>query len=231
MMFDLDTAIGGWRRRLAAQPDLQAADIDELEDHLREIVAELTTGGLSGEEAFLVAARRLGDPQALAGEFAAADPVVRRKLRFRWIIMGGLAVMALMAFADLIGALSLGRMDFLETRGNLLGWSWGGLHLLALVIGGLIIWRLLTGDGAARRIISLGFWILGLILVAMAAGLLVGRNAMLVGGHLWNPLGADAVPLHALPLMPVMMRVVLLALPPLVLIGLLWAVVRPRSGR
>jgi hypothetical protein len=51
------------RSRLLAAPSREG----ELEDHLREQVAVLTNAGLSGDEAFLVAVKRMGDVIAHRG--------------------------------------------------------------------------------------------------------------------------------------------------------------------
>ena len=45
-------------------------DVAELEDHLREQIASLSDAGLSTDEAFLVAVRRMGSLDALSREFA-----------------------------------------------------------------------------------------------------------------------------------------------------------------
>ena len=44
--------------------------MEELEDHLRDQVAVLTAAGLAGDEAFLVAVKRMGSLDALSREFA-----------------------------------------------------------------------------------------------------------------------------------------------------------------
>jgi hypothetical protein len=49
---------------------IQSADVAELEDHLREQIASLSDAGLSTDEAFLVAVRRMGSLDALSREFA-----------------------------------------------------------------------------------------------------------------------------------------------------------------
>ena len=67
-------------------------DLDELEDHLREEIGVLEAAGLSTEEAYLVACRRLGKPEDLSGEFAIADPERRRSFRLSWMIIGALAL-------------------------------------------------------------------------------------------------------------------------------------------
>ena len=230
-MFDLNAAIADWRHRMSAQPDFQAGDIDELEDHLREIVEEVRAKGIPEEEAFLVAVHRLGDPDQLAGEFAAADPRLRRRLRLRWIIMGGLVVMALLAFAELVGMMSLGRLGFLQARSPLLGWSWAAIQLVILALGGILVWRVLTGDNVARRIFGHAVWILGLLLLILAAGLMIGRMGALTLHAGMPALPEATVPLRFLPLAP-WTRVVLLVMPALLLIGLLGLLDRrPRPPR
>ena len=47
-----------------------ASDVDELEDHLREQVADLRATGLDDDEAFLVAIKRMGNLDAVSHEFA-----------------------------------------------------------------------------------------------------------------------------------------------------------------
>jgi hypothetical protein len=66
----LEEQIARWRSYLRRRQALQPVDVAELEDHLRESVAGLRAGGLSAEEAFLVAVRRLGGVDALSREFA-----------------------------------------------------------------------------------------------------------------------------------------------------------------
>jgi uncharacterized protein involved in exopolysaccharide biosynthesis len=68
--FDLDQAVAAWREELARHPGLAAADVRELEAHLRDGFAELKKKDLSDEEAFLVARHRIGLPAPVAAEFA-----------------------------------------------------------------------------------------------------------------------------------------------------------------
>ena len=67
---DLERRIASWRAFLHRRRTIEVADRDELEDHLRSQVATLTEAGLSTEEAFLVAVKRLGELDALTSEFA-----------------------------------------------------------------------------------------------------------------------------------------------------------------
>ena len=66
----LETQIDQWRRYLRRRQAINAVDVAELEDHLREQIAVLTEAGLARDEAFLVAVKRLGDLDTLSKEFA-----------------------------------------------------------------------------------------------------------------------------------------------------------------
>src|SRR5262245_12592483 len=62
--------IAQWREYLRRRAAIHGSDVEELEDHLRSQVATLTQGGLSDDEAFLVAVKRMGNLDALSREFA-----------------------------------------------------------------------------------------------------------------------------------------------------------------
>src|SRR5262245_49492462 len=66
----LEEQIGRWRSYLHRRQAIQSADISELEDHLREQITTLSAAGLSADEAFLVAVKRMGELDALSREFA-----------------------------------------------------------------------------------------------------------------------------------------------------------------
>jgi hypothetical protein len=67
---ELETQIAQWCRYLRRHHTISAADVDEMEDHLREQVADLTAMGLSDDEAFLIAVKRMGSTDAISHEFA-----------------------------------------------------------------------------------------------------------------------------------------------------------------
>ncbi|MGW5319612.1 permease prefix domain 1-containing protein [Nocardia thailandica] len=67
---DLEQQIGLWRGYVARRGAIAAADVDEMEDHLRSQVGDLESAGLSADEAFLVAVKRMGSVDALSREFA-----------------------------------------------------------------------------------------------------------------------------------------------------------------
>jgi hypothetical protein len=66
----LEEQIGQWREYLRHRRAFHGSDIEELEGHLRDQLTELTEAGLTGEEAFLVAVKRMGSLDALSREFA-----------------------------------------------------------------------------------------------------------------------------------------------------------------
>jgi hypothetical protein len=69
-MESLESQIAQWRAYVAKAPAVNGHDVDELEDHLRHQIAELDAAGLSADEAFLVAVKRMGDLNAVSREFA-----------------------------------------------------------------------------------------------------------------------------------------------------------------
>jgi len=112
-MFDLETAIAEWKKALADRESLSEDDIVELESHLRDCVTSLDAMGLSGEEAFLIAQRRVGQPAELDAEFSKVSPTIRWVHRGKWMCIGVLALIIirsggglLLGVLRLIGSLS-----------------------------------------------------------------------------------------------------------------------------
>jgi hypothetical protein len=69
-MESLESQIAEWRTYVANAPGVNGHDVDELEDHLRHQIAELNAAGLTADEGFLIAVKRLGDVDGLSREFA-----------------------------------------------------------------------------------------------------------------------------------------------------------------
>src|SRR5215467_11029646 len=68
----LEEQIAEWRAYLRRRKALHGPDVEELEGHLRDQLTALTEAGLAGDEAFLVAVKRMGSLDALSREFARA---------------------------------------------------------------------------------------------------------------------------------------------------------------
>ena len=69
-MDGVETQIAEWRAYVGNAAGVNGRDVDELEDHLRHEIAELSAVGLAADEAFLVAVKRMGDVDGLSREFA-----------------------------------------------------------------------------------------------------------------------------------------------------------------
>src|SRR5215212_4041139 len=69
-MESLESQIAEWRAYVSNAPGVNGRDVDELEDHLRHQIAELNAAGLTADEGFLIAVKRLGDVDGLSREFA-----------------------------------------------------------------------------------------------------------------------------------------------------------------
>jgi hypothetical protein len=66
----VESQIAQWRTYVGQAAAVDDRDVDELEAHLRDQMAELDAAGLTTDEAFLVAVKRMGDLDALSREFA-----------------------------------------------------------------------------------------------------------------------------------------------------------------
>jgi hypothetical protein len=67
---DLEGQIAEWRAYMHRRRELHHTDADELEDHLRSRITDLTEAGLQADEAFLIAVKRMGSLDELSREFA-----------------------------------------------------------------------------------------------------------------------------------------------------------------
>jgi hypothetical protein len=69
-MESVESQIADWRAYVANAASVNGHDVDELEDHLRQQIADLNDAGLTDDEAFLIAVKRIGDLDALSREYA-----------------------------------------------------------------------------------------------------------------------------------------------------------------
>src|SRR4029453_4347008 len=67
---DLENQIAEWRAYVHSRRELHHTDAEELEDHLRSRITELTDAGLQPDEAFLIAVKRMGSLDEVSREFA-----------------------------------------------------------------------------------------------------------------------------------------------------------------
>jgi hypothetical protein len=65
-----DVVVARYRAQILAEADVPDADLDELDDHVRALAAELRGHGTPRAEAIALACRRVGNPRDLAREHA-----------------------------------------------------------------------------------------------------------------------------------------------------------------
>jgi len=86
--FDLNRAVQQWRENLGQSPAFRGENLNELESHLCDSIATLQTCGLSAEEAFMVAATRIGKGNALEPEFGKVNGQAIWIDRLFWMLIG-----------------------------------------------------------------------------------------------------------------------------------------------
>ena len=94
--FDLEARVGRWRERQERTSSLAAAELDELEDHLRARVnLEMELMAVpSRRRAFALACEGLGESNALSREFAkAGTPRWRKVMIAGWAMFGASLVL------------------------------------------------------------------------------------------------------------------------------------------
>lgn len=101
-MFDLEAAVTDWKQSLHTRESLSKDDITELESHLRECMSSLKSVGLSGEEAFFIARRRVGQPSDLDAEFAKESSITRWVHRSKWMCIGILSLITFRSAGTLL---------------------------------------------------------------------------------------------------------------------------------
>ena len=122
--FDLNDAIRRWRLELAKSASFRAEDLEELESHLRDSESSLRSQGLTGEEAFLIAVRRVGSRDALAAEFATINGPSVWLDRLLWMATGSITISALWSLTT--------TLLFVRT---VFAWLALGILALALIVG------------------------------------------------------------------------------------------------
>ncbi len=91
-MFDLERSVAEWKRSFQERGSLVDDSIEELESHLREAMIDFRRRGLSEEESFLIAAKRLGHPGVLGAEFEKNGFLGAKHERLAWMLSGYLGV-------------------------------------------------------------------------------------------------------------------------------------------
>ena len=182
-MFDLDEHVQQWKRSFTSTAAMRSADLEELEHHLRDSIASLTSLGLNPEEAFIVATHRVGAPAVVAREFAKVDGMARWYQQASWMTAGalgyaifGLAIGALASLSQVVTLLAGGQgvaVGYTAVAITCIGWS-----LLAA-------WLYRKQNEAGRRLTNISAGVLAaLVASAVIIGSLVKMGGQMVLGML-----------------------------------------------
>jgi hypothetical protein len=152
----LEVQIEQWRTYLGRRRAIHPVDVEELEDHLRDQITTLVDAGLSPDEAFLVAVKRMGAQDAIANEFARehserlwkqlivapdATDAAGGEARREMLVVFALAVAAALAF-KVPGLFGLGLTDDNE------GFYARNFSLFVLpLLAGYFVWKRRVGAG------------------------------------------------------------------------------------
>lgn len=154
-MFDLEQAITEWRRQMLAVGVKTPALLDELESHLRDDVEQQMRLGANAQEAFEIAVRQIGQPDALRNEFTKIGPTKRTRLqRLKSALLkffGASPPLANAYTADAREILELGGKEALGFHHDFIGTEHLLLGLLELETG--IVPGILQRIGVDRRIV------------------------------------------------------------------------------
>ena len=109
----LEKKIGEWKAYLRRRQAVRNVDVDELEDHLRSQTESLKQAGLSQDEAFLVAIKRMGDLDSISREFANE---YSERLWKQLVIAPGAADASSLSRREVFVAVTLGLMAALALK-------------------------------------------------------------------------------------------------------------------
>jgi hypothetical protein len=91
-MYDLNQSINHWKSAIAQNGTCSTDEVQELEAHLREQVADLVEAGLAEQEAFSVGLSRMGAPGDLCAEYEKVSPMRFWRRRLYTLLLAAPAV-------------------------------------------------------------------------------------------------------------------------------------------
>jgi hypothetical protein len=167
-MFTVEQAVENWKNDLRQKQTVMESDIEELESHLRDEMERLAPLGLTEEEAFVIATRRIGDTTQMASEFAKVNTAAIWRNRFFWMIAGILVSKLIFDLSSFTSRLSV----LTESYFHWFGWFGAGifssvLYGISLIALMLVFYFSVTRTSLGRNIsrfntiaIILSIWLL-----------------------------------------------------------------------
>ena len=199
MSFDRVAAARHWRNSILSRGGLTVGEVDELEDHLEQAEEELRER-VRPDEAFWLAAHRVGTPEAMTREFAVVRPSIGWELRAQWALIGLLAsslcVPVAMAIVVLLAAVVAPVPPLAGVAAVLLLYASPLAFVLTVVVAVIAVRRLgasPTGTERAVRYLAaqarpgLALVVLGVVAIQVGAGLVTGAAYAHATGVLYVP--------------------------------------------
>ena len=168
--FDLSLAIQQWRKDLEQLPAFKRENLDELEAHLRDSVAQLQSRGLSARESFYVGSNRLGTGQELEAEFVHVNQTSVWRDRALWMLAGMIFLFIVGGCINAAFSAVIYMGSMFSSDGIKLGWGGIAARSTAFAILAWIFWRLANGHFNALGKTAGRFksrpvlWVLGIVI-------------------------------------------------------------------
>lgn len=223
--FTINTAVEKWTEGLMASEGISKEAASELEVHLCDAITDLQSSGLTEEESFLIAVRRVGNCESLDREFSSVSQSTVWKRRIFWMLLGFVGFSSLFSLVTTIGysgawvAAVLLPYELVPT----LSFLWYGMTAIAILIATVFVWRsLLRGNLSGVAVVignhplltSLAALVLLLVPKIFGMGFSVVSSRILslqeLGLHAMRASYAGAV-IHALGLLAICIALAFLA--------------------
>jgi hypothetical protein len=190
-MFDLEGQFEQWRRQFMRQEAMRASDIEELEQHVRDSMPVLISAGLSVEEAFIIATRRVGAPISLGREFGKVNGRHVWSRRVLWILAGSVGYVVLSGLVGAVASLSLVMVALAGGSGVTMGYTAMGITCLCWALVSASLYRRLKDPPSSPMFPRLSLRAIGMCLIgAVAAGTVISFAI--------EVLAARLIPVHQL---------------------------------
>jgi phage shock protein PspC (stress-responsive transcriptional regulator) len=185
-MHHLEERIALWKEQIARAESLSPNDLAELEEHLRDSMADLRERGLDLDEAFLIASNRLGAKDALAIEYGKVNGSYVWRRRVFWMLAGYLVMLLVQTWIGASSSAATAIAAYGGVGGTLVGviavvvtcvgWAVLLIALYFLALRGLPgVSRLLSPSYGTVVALGIGGAIISAPLLALGARVLTAR--------------------------------------------------------
>lgn len=143
-MFDLEAQLEEWKKRFTSLEVMRSGDIEELEQHVRDSVAALTSLGLDPEEAFVLATYRVGAPELVGREFAKVNGSYLWSQRVFWMTAGALGYVVCGLVIGAMASVSQVMVSLAGGEGAAVGYTAVGITCLGWSVLAALMYRRLN---------------------------------------------------------------------------------------